>query len=668
MHSFIKGISFYNGSIHYRFLRLLYVGVMLLSASFSLMAQKKSSADSSAVYVFKPEFHTLNRWTPVLVDTMPVNNQRYDAVISGDRFFAALGNTGLASLDLLPDFVPEAGFRYGRKAFDAYRYTVDNVPWYQSRKPFTEILWVSGPGKENNLQAMHSQNFYKGLTGGINYRLTSSPGAYQRQKVSDHNVAITLRYFSPDKRYGGEAAFVSNKFIVQENGGIANREMFEGNTESNRSVIPVNLQLASNTERNMRVMLSQFYELGFSRQQKIKADTLPAEQIMVADSLKTDTIAQDTIANDKLLKALRKFTRFGRIVHTFTYGYDWYEYEDGNPNSGFYSNILIDSLKTRDSVHIQRFENEVGWTNASYLLENKFPVELYAGIKHQAVAFRADSLQKNFNQVILKGSAKIVLPRGFQLSGDAFIIKGDYNDGDLGIAARIDLPFAKKLLLSGGLNLGSSKPDFYSQYHYSNHFYWNNDFARSEYYRLWVNMKWFSLDAGFEYYLLNEAVFYDVNGRPSQKNGETSLLRLNLKHVLKWRKFTAENHVIIQKPTDTTVLRLPEILARSTWYFTLSVFKGALIFQPGIDVSYNTSYYSNAYMPATGVFYHQNTETTGNFFNADIYANFKIKRARIFVRYRHVNSHWGPYDYYAAPGYPLKDAGLNFGVNWRFYD
>ena len=103
-------------------------------------------------------------------------------------------------------------------------------------------------------------------------------------------------------------------------------------------------------------------------------------------------------------------------------------------------------------------------------------------------------------------------------------------------------------------------------------------------------------------------------------------------------------------------------------FVTLPLFKGATTIQPGISLYYNTSYYADAYMPALRSFYAQGNKEIGNFVYADIFFNFRIKRARMFFKYSHFNSLFGTYDYYMVPSYPMMDAGFRFGISWKFFD
>ena len=133
-------------------------------------------------------------------------------------------------------------------------------------------------------------------------------------------------------------------------------------------------------------------------------------------------------------------------------------------------------------------------------------------------------------------------------------------------------------------------------------------------------------------------------------------------------RFNFDNLVVVQYTDAQSKLDLPLINLRSSIYYSQLIFNQALLFEPGITVTFNSPYYSQSFSPATSLFYLQNQQKTGGFAVIDLFANFKVNRARLFINYRHVNSSFTGFNYYGAPHYPLQDGGIVFGVNWPFYD
>jgi len=73
-------------------------------------------------------------------------------------------------------------------------------------------------------------------------------------------------------------------------------------------------------------------------------------------------------------------------------------------------------------------------------------------------------------------------------------------------------------------------------------------------------------------------------------------------------------------------------------------------------------------MPSSRIFYLQDEKKLNSLLVLDIVWKFKVKTARFFLVYHHLNSLFGKHDYYLVPHYPLQDGRIKFGVAWRFQD
>lgn len=83
---------------------------------------------------------------------------------------------------------------------------------------------------------------------------------------------------------------------------------------------------------------------------------------------------------------------------------------------------------------------------------------------------------------------------------------------------------------------------------------------------------------------------------------------------------------------------------------------------------YNSAFYGDAYMPALRSYYLQRQTETGDYPYMDAFVNVRVKRARMYLIAKHVNSGLMGYNYIQVPGYPMPDRGIHFGVSWQFYD
>ena len=96
--------------------------------------------------------------------------------------------------------------------------------------------------------------------------------------------------------------------------------------------------------------------------------------------------------------------------------------------------------------------------------------------------------------------------------------------------------------------------------------------------------------------------------------------------------------------------------------------KGLAEIQVGLEFLYNTSYYADAYSPVTASYYWQDEVRTGNFVMMNVFLNFQVKRANLFVKGLNIAQGLFGHNYIQTPHYPLVDRCVRFGVSWRFFD
>lgn len=605
--------------------------------------------DSTAVYFFTGFIENLALGKLQHIDTSLTNIQHSDPNFQKGNYFASLGNIGLSvkSLQFKPNI--HEGFDYFNTPLELYTYQNKDVKYYRVWMPFTELYYVMGPQKENNLKVIHTQNIMPGLNFGLNFRFINSPGIYDHQASDNKNLYVTARYTTKNSRYGLVANYIHDKLIVEENGGIQNDSVFEYSLEVNRALIPVNLQNATNTYKKGSIFINQYFNLGN------------------APSITTDTLGIETEKG--------KF-QIGRLTHSFFAERKKYFYAEADSvNTKYYSGfdeLLSDSI-TFDSTSIFTIENELLWSNISYdeQPENK-SVYVYFGIKHQYVEI-ADTLRKEIiNQLIPKAGFSVFLLNSFRLNMDGFYVLGDKNKSDYTLKANINqyLGTVEKNygLLTINARISKQSPKwFYNKYH-GNYLRWENNFDAEKYLTLKAEYSYNDFNLEVSYNKIDNYIYMDETAHPAQTSETQSILSASLDYRLKYRDFHLDVNLIYQKSKSDSLLRLPELIGNASIYYMKSVFDGAAIIQPGIEVFYNTSYFADAYMPATRSFYLQNEKKIGNAIYTDFYFNIRINRATLFFKYQHFNAALTGYNYYSVPHYPMQDYAVRFGVIWKFYD
>jgi hypothetical protein len=202
----------------------------------------------------------------------------------------------------------------------------------------------------------------------------------------------------------------------------------------------------------------------------------------------------------------------------------------------------------------------------------------------------------------------------------------------------------------------------------SNHYAWDNDFSKIQRFRVggilelpWIHTK---LNVGYE--TLNNYVYFNSSALPEQAGSAVHVFHASLNNHLGFGIFNWDNDINYQTSSSDEILPLPKFSIFSNMYLKFKVAK-VLDVQIGVDCNYYTKYYAPNYSPATMVFYNQREVECGNFIFADAYANFKLKKARFYVMYSHVNKGlFGGDNYFSIPHYPLNPGRFQFGVSVDF--
>jgi len=625
-----------------------------------------SARDSTNVSYFYNDVDKEGRLKLHPLDTLLTGFQNYNPLTRHGYFYATLGNIGSAYDNLFPSPLRETGgFDFGIHTFDNLLYQNDSVRYYRVIKTYTELEYVQGAKKELNFTARFSRNIYRGLNLGFDFHVSSSPGAYLRQKTNIVNFVLTAQFFSKTKRYGLITNFLVNRIKNQENGGIKYDSIFEQNLESNRQVFEVNLQNAQNNVRESGFYIKQFFDL-------------TRHDLSQLDSAKQQ----------------RKRIELGRITYSFSFNRQVFNYVDNDPTSGFYTNIYFDSTQTADSVTVKKIENVITWTNPSFnpgrtyrriqlefSLKHLYTELTYPTIKNYDVQFdpawaaveMPNPHQRYFfNQLIPSGWIAFQPFSTFRLESYADYVFGTYNEGDFSFNATMSQVLGSLKRNLGILSISGfyrfHEPDYFFQLYQGNNFRWNNAWekeglisAEASY-----SYKYFTLGARMS--RISNYVYLDTAAIPQQEKDNIGYIRSWLDTDIDVWRFKFKGEFAFQSIQGSNVIRVPAFIGNLAVYFTQPLFRGTAVIQPGLNFFYNTSYYADSYMPATRMFFLQDQKEIGNYIYMDVFINVKIQRARLFLAYSHFNASFMGHTYFTVPNYPMQDGAFKFGVSWRFHD
>ncbi len=605
--------------------------------------QTAQTVDSTLVLYFLETTDSLREGKLHAADTTITSIHQYDPLEQHLGMYATLSNIGTAHINrVFSPFLPP-GFLTTNKVYSKYLMKPENIRFYKQYIPFTEIGYVMGPKKEQNLWVTFSREIYRGFSFGMQINMYNSPGAYFNNKTDDKSIFLTGQYYTPGKRYGVVASYFHNKLILQENGGLTDDSSFINNTVSDRRLLPVALSDAQNMIKEAGFFVEQYLNL------------LKPEQ-------KNDTV--------------KRTIDPGHIAYRILYQRNQMIYSDKNPLSDFYSGFAPphDSAQTFDSAVQVLFRNQVKWSSLGYnedKLSRFFHLYFGANFDYLEHTLPYDSVKSTQTQVAPFGGININLFGSSYFQGRGTLIMGGYNSGDFELDAHLTQYLGKrdknigKLLFR--LQLINRMPDWYFQEYNSNRFRWKNDLNKEQYLIFKGAYRYKELEAGIRFYTVSNYTFLNDSVLPEQITTAETVMQVYAQGNITVKKFGFDGKLVYQTTSRPNIIRLPLFTGTLNTYFRTPVFKNAATLQTGIQWKFFTSYYADAYMPELRQFYLQNETEIGNYLIADFYVTLKIKRARIFVKAVNIPGYFMGYNYFSSPHYPARDPGFNFGVFWKFF-
>lgn len=587
------------------------------------------------------------------------------------------------------------------KNMTPYMYDAYNGKFYHTNKPYTNIKYHmngSVAEEEQSLYFTHTQNVNKSLNIGINYKLFNSIGTYSNQKNANNSIRLFSSFIG--RMYMAHTAFSINKMKNYENCGIQP----DADLDERTNAILVNNEEALTTYSNNNLLLVQRLNFGkkiYHKPAMHVSDSLAMDSINInqPDSTKLlNRITNDSIpANNLDALSIQQFQKTDSIkkdssltfdfimkhsiVHRFEYATNSHYYIDDNANNGFYHHIFnTDSTQTRDSVYCRTFRNTIEWQLPVNTQRKILPL---LGLRFLAT----NNVNYYYNQkhFILKQNDTVTVDNyvGAQLFKDKgkflrfdfsskYYVSG-YRIGDYSLRGEMKQFIKGKndsSVVAVAATIESETPSVMWQKYYSNHLRWNNNFDDKLSIHIngaFTKPTW-HLTVGGGMQLLHNHIYIGTDTLPHQTNNAVEGIYGFVNKDFHLGHFRSHNKVIYQHFSDKTVFHLPNLALMSSNYFEFLLFKKVLQIQIGAELTYTTTHYAPAYMPALGLYYLQDDFKTGNYPMVDVFLNAKLKGVFIFLKFEHVNTAITEEKYFQLTNYPTTDMMFRFGLFWRFFN
>ena len=605
-------------------------------------------------------------WNPTLEPT----GAQFSELLDGfnGNYFLGQGTIGHPHLSVYPKMAEGIGFNLQYHGQEGYLKTPETIRFYQTLTPYTVLSYNSSVKKDYLVEVTHTQNIIPGWNVSFNYRLMCPEGNLSGSGAKNHYLDATTNYFSRDSRLQVRAGFIWQSLALEENGGLSDDSYFTDNSTANLSGLPVKLYNSASKNLHHNAFLHATYN--FVRQVErtrerdslvARYDTINADSILlVMDTLVlTDTLRVGTphIVNLGILGVDADYTRWKRAAYLTNYS---------------------------DSILWQDISATLFWTNDAYLdYRWHNPLKITIGITPRRLnaivpkdtALSPDTLLTTaavnpFAKVELR-LWKAILRGEATLDNTLLQLHSNIKNPDFHSHVALAIPFdsVENTTLELSMAFQRQMPEV-RMLHASGytlspilsqriraHFQYNNDkgFFRT-----------IELDANASH--LNHNVWYDSTLTPVEGTNDLWLYQAAMTLRMQWRWFHLDMQQILQHSTDEFQAAVPLLASKNSIYTDFSLFRNALRMQIGVDLRYFSLFASDAYDPATGLFYMQDTKV-GNCFWADAFINLQIKRASIYVKAGHFNALWesNPH-YFLLPHYPSARFGVFWGMTWNFFD
>ncbi len=487
-----------------------------------------------------------------------------------------------------------------------------------SLKAKSNVYLVLGSQKNQCLQLENLQRIGHSTLIYFNYSSIASLGFLKNNNSKNRSFDLALNHNY--KSYSLEANFIIASNNDGCSGGVSDSVLNVNYSKRELQQLDVNL--------NTDYLKKKFFKIDLNH--TIKLDE-----------------SQNKKRNTSLILG-NSFSKFG------------YNYK-GEGISQFYPATYYDSTATNDSLGYNWFENYLG---VCFKIEN---ITLATSIERSDYNLNILDSIYHFDDIALKSHLAYKIKK-VKLSVRYYKNLGNnFRKNNSSICGTYDMDinssFLNKLILS--YSAENNNVPFTYQKLFSNHHVWNKDNFSN------VKSKNGKLSVLFSNNILISAsmlsfrdrVFLNEKVVPTVSNKNESLISLGLCYNDTINRFHIVESTNYNKSNSDYYPVIPlQSFARVGYLFDL--FKNNLKVEAGFSCVYNDSWFAPNYSPALDDFYIQSQRKYNGIAILNLFADFKIKAATLFLKIERVNIGWLNEDSFLRNGYVIPPRTIRFGFNW----
>ena len=623
----------------------------------------------------------LGNTQPAELDTSKLNTVNRSLMEGRGLALGYVGNLGSPAQTRIFSERKEARDFVFADAYDYFITTPLNAKFYDTKLPFTDVLYTTAGGstnKEEELKALLSINFGKKINVGGDFDYIYGRGFY----TSNGNKLISYRLYGSYRSDHYEMnAYASNyNFINHENGGLRNdavlthpEDYAEGKKEMVPKDYPVLYNNVFNRVKGKQYFLTHRYNLGFTKTLFAGEDN--EQDVFVPVS----SIIHTVLYEDNQRRFTTSEGTSTAIDTLFNQGYPLNYDEKLNDVYNYWSLKNTIALSLREG-----FQNwaKFGLTAFVNLEKRRFrmqaekrenPDELILDPDHSisqpsirgAAIATYDEFSTYLGAELSKRMGKLIT---YNAMGELCIVGDDVGEfranGELRTTFNL---FKKEAYVRAYGSLKNITPAFFQRHFHSRYYWWDKGLSNIQQFRVGgeVNIQSTGTTLSADVESIQNYVYYGKSGEVEQFDSNIQVVTARLKQNFSYRALGWENELAYQVSSQQHVLPLPDLSLCSNLYLKFKLAK-VLSVQLGADVHYHTSYYAPYYQPATQQFQIQDDVKIGNYPLINGYANFHLKQARFFIMAYNLGSKFVKPNYFSLAHYPLNPMMLKMGVAVHF--
>ncbi|RSK44656.1 putative porin [Hymenobacter perfusus] len=610
---------------------------------------------------------TLGRMVDTTLTRLP--QQRYWA--HDTTFQQDLGNFGTASRRLLWEPNLKLGARPGRTVFDKYARNAADVPYYDTRSPYTFFRFHQGNPYEQIFELSYARSLKKHFNAGFAFERFGANKAVavtntKTGQVEHNNFLFFVRYDSPEGRYHAMANFSTARHRAAEQGGIIPRRLTPD---------PEN---QDDYDENGNIILSQLFD--YQR-----------ETVRLVGAINRDDRDEVRLAHTYRLlgRGLTAFHIIDWSRQQNKYTDDKLTFDDGTSR---YDKRLQNLAITDDRAEFRQLENTLGVMGNSrsvaYRLYGRQRTYSWRNQYRTGVVPLTEEVdafpRETGTQLFVGGTA------AFRYKQFAIETVGEIKPtADLTNLANTEYLLrgnARLGPLSGEILFSSYAPTLTEQRFSGNHYIWDHTAGSAAPFEN-TNVQQVRVRAAQQlgkHYLeavgtvanIQNLIYYSARpdafqvAGPQQLGTSRQLTTLMARYRLTWGKFVADNQATytLGAGDDNPGLRIPTLVGESRVYYQGYLFKKALLGQAGVQAYFHSRWKAYDYSPSIQQFLVQDRFTVRNTPVADVFVSGDIGSLGVFLKMAYINQFLPQSGYFATPYYAALPRRFEFGIRWQFFN